>query len=189
MCIRDRYQRTKETRSERLASLMKGPVTPSLLAIGSRSILDALRKGTSIDGGTQETFAHEASEEIGGESAGEYISRLSTILAYLQESEIFRDRVSQGWYNPSTFVSLTPKQMLPHSKLDDDSAESRRNSRILLSRKNRIYTRISQLYYQLEHPTERIPTRPTVPFFGGVHIEQWRDKLSLIHISEPTRPY
>jgi len=172
------YQRTKETRSERLASLMKGPVTDSLIAIGSKNILDALRLSTGIDGGIQETFSQEASEEIAGEShdAGEYISRLSTILAYLQESEIFRDRVSQGWYNPSTFVSLTPKQMLPHSKLDDDSAESRRNSRILLSRKNRIYTRISQLYYQLEHPTERIPTRPTVPFFGGVHVEQWRDK-------------
>ena len=171
------YLRTREDRTSRMERILDGPVTPTLMSIGSRNLVDTQQDvGT---GGVLETFSQEASEDISNETktAREYITRLSTILAYLTESEVFRTRVSEGWYSPNTFISLTPKQMLPFSKIDDDSPESRSNASILVARQTMIASRIAKLYYQLEHPTERIPTRPNTQIFGRtVQMDEWRNK-------------
>ena len=175
------YTRAREGRKERMERLLKGPVTSLLTSIGINRIANGLREAASgsLDGFEHhEEFAKTASQVIESRSntALEYIKQLSNTMAYLEApgAVVFRHRVNEGWYNARTFVSLTPQQMLPHGM---DGKLAQINANIILARQKRLIDSLSNMYYQLEYSTERIPTMASgVYWFEDVKVGEWRLK-------------
>ena len=164
--------RAREGRAERMKRLLGGPISTLLKNIGTQSFFNASEN-------ISQNFAKSASEIIvtETETASKYIERVASTLAYFQDpaATVFRERVREGWYNPITFVSLTPQQMLPHSTMSGDTPLAIANARAILARQRNIISRLGNRYYSLTHPTEREPTRPiNIGVAPTVEVNEWR---------------
>ncbi len=176
------YKRQREGRAGRMRRLLGEPATPLLVSTCTSSMASAISRITGGDG-DERAFALAACEAIKTEfspsTAEKYIDRVATILAYLNEPEavVFRERVKEGWYNPTTFVSLTPQQMLPHTTIGGDSNLGMRNAALIVAREKRTTRSLSNMYYQLNHSTERVPTRSDdTSYLPNVTVNEWRGK-------------
>ena len=168
------YLKHKSTRKTRIDQLLEGPVTQKLTNLGINRLNIAL---TRIVGDNQYHFSKDSSNAItlNSNTAKEYINKLSFILAFLDtpNANIFRARVKDGWYRPSTFVSLTPGQMLPNT----NEADEEFNAKIIVRRQKREAASLTEKYYQIQNPTETIPTiSNNYPFYQNIKISDWRLK-------------
>ena len=174
------YERQREGRTGRMRRLLGEPVTPLLVSTCTSSMASAISRITGRDGNEFALAACEAIRtEFAPATAKKYIGRVATILAYLNEPEavVFRERVKEGWYNPTTFVSLTPQQMLPHTTIGGDSKLGMRNASLIVDREKRVTRSLSNTYYQLNHNTERVPTRSDgTVHLSNVTVNEWRGK-------------
>ena len=196
------------TRKDRVNQLLSEPVTPLLKSIGSDRLSDVLRSIAPSNSlyGSQEADRFErwldnnddeaappplppptpyvttAIDSIAGESKSvkDFIERLSTLLTYLKapDTEMFKNRIRQGWYLPETLVNLTPQQMFPEADVSGPTKIAQQNYNIIYVLTNRQTKTLSELYYQFSFPSARVPIRSVPNLLAGKRIQpnKWREK-------------